>query len=871
MQSVFKLKSFCFLLLTLIAWGATISAQQIEWQKINELPAINGYQHPGLAGCFAGHHNDVLIIAGGANFPNARPWEGGEKKWYSDIYLLKNNEGNFQWEKAKLKLPTPLAYGVSINTPNGVICIGGNNSKRNSDLVFRLTYKNQEVHIDQLLSLHFSLSNMAGCLLNNSIYISGGQTSIQPPTTTNRLFKLNLNQQGTNDFKWQELPSMPGTPRAFHLMAAQNDGDTDCLFVFSGRNFGHNQAPEILHDGFKYNPVLKEWYALPQPRKEGFPGMAGNAIATGNEFILIPTGAKGDKFMKEWQLKQQLKAADTQEEKNKIQKQILDHLNNHPGFNTKGWVYNTITNTLSQEGTLPTQGIATAPLVEWNNDFYIISGEIKPGIRTPDIIKGTFTNTAKSFGWLNTFVLIIYFGILLWIGIFFSKRQKNTDDYFKGGGRVPWWAAGLSIFGTALSAITFMAIPAKSYVTDWSYIWLNVAVLIAAPIVVYKFIPLYRQMNITTAYEYLEKRFNLLLRLAGSTSFILFQIGRMGVVLFLPAIALNVVTGIDIYVCILLMGILSLLYTFMGGIEAVIWTDAMQVVVLLGGALLSLALIVVNIDGGFSGIVQTAVQDQKFAALDLAFDIRQPGLWVVLFGGLFSQFGTYATDQTMVQRYLTTPDLRDAKRSLWTNIVLTIPATFLFFFVGTALYAFYKQNPAAMNYNITNGDAIFPWFIVNELPDGIVGILISGIFAAAMSSVSSSINSAATAYAADFHFRLAGKGNDMQVARIATVVVGLLGTLFALLMASWGIKSLWDVFNKVLGLIIGSMGGLFILGVLYKRVTSLSATIGFIVSIAIQLILVSFTDMNLLLYTATGVIACTVIGFVSSLFLNQNK
>jgi len=347
----------------------------------------------------------------------------------------------------------------------------------------------------------------------------------------------------------------------------------------------------------------------------------------------------------------------------------------------------------------------------------------------------------------------------------------------------------------------------------------------------------------------------------------------MGVVLFLPAIALNVVTGIDIYLCILLMGLLSMLYTFMGGIEAVIWTDAMQVVVLLGGAVLSLVLITLNMEGGFSGIIQTAVTDHKFAAFNMALDFRKPTFWVIMFGGLFSQFATYGTDQTMVQRYLTTPDMKSAKKSLWTNIILTIPATLLFFFMGTALYAFFKENPDHMNLTLENGDSIFPWFIVNELPNGVVGILISGIFAAAMSSVSSSINSGASAYTSDIHsrFRLVEKQQGLKIARISTVVIGMAGTLFALFMASWEIKSLWDVFNKVLGLIIGSLGGLFMLGVLFKKAHSRGATIGFVFSLFLQGYIATFTHIHLMLYTATGVVSCVVVGLIFSYLIPDKK
>ena len=415
-----------------------------------------------------------------------------------------------------------------------------------------------------------------------------------------------------------------------------------------------------------------------------------------------------------------------------------------------------------------------------------------------------------------------------------------------------------------------MAIPAKAYATDWAYIWFNGGFLLMAPIIIYYFIPVFRKWNITSAYQYLELRFNVSLRLIGSLSFILFQIGRMAVVLFLPSIAINVVTGIDIYACIMAMGLFSLLYTLMGGIEAVIWTDAMQVIVLLGGAILCLILMISNIEGGFSEIVNTAVENNKFNAFNMAFDWDKPTFWVVLFGGFFASLATYGSDQTMVQRYLTTSDQKGAVKSLLTNVWLTIPATLLFFFVGTALFVFFKQHPENMNLSLSNGDAIFPWYIVQELPDGVVGILISGILAAAMSSVSSSVNSAATSYSVDIHFRFWNSGDELKLARIATIIFGITGTLVALFMAGFEIKSLWDVFNKVLGLIIGSMSGLFILGILIKNANSRGALIGFFGSLLIQIYIANQSSIHLLLYTATGMISCVTLGVIGScLFPNK--
>ena len=414
-----------------------------------------------------------------------------------------------------------------------------------------------------------------------------------------------------------------------------------------------------------------------------------------------------------------------------------------------------------------------------------------------------------------------------------------------------------------------MAIPAKAYATDWAYIWFNAGVLLMAPIIIYAFIPVFRKLNISTPYEYLEKRFNVILRSIGSISFILFQIGRMAVVLFLPAIAINVVTGIDIYICILSMGILSLLYTLMGGIEAVIWTDTMQVVVLMGGAILCLILMIINIDGGFSEIVDVAIENNKFNAFDMALNWHSPSLWVVLFGGFFTHLATYGSDQTMVQRYLTSADEKGAVKSLLTNVWLTLPATVLFFFVGTALFVFFKQHPQEMNFSLSNGDSIFPWYIVKQLPNGVVGLLISGILAAAMSSVSSSINSAAASYSIDIHFRFWKTSNNLKTAKIATFVVGILGTLVALFMAGFEIKSLWDVFNKVLGLILGSMSGLFLLGIIIKKANSNGALIGFVGSLIVQTYVANYTNIHLLLYTATGMITCFLLGIIGSMLFPQ--
>ena len=468
-------------------------------------------------------------------------------------------------------------------------------------------------------------------------------------------------------------------------------------------------------------------------------------------------------------------------------------------------------------------------------------------------------------------VIVIYFLLISGLGYYYSKRQKNTEDFFRGGQRIPFWAAGISIFGTALSPITFMAIPAKTYSTDWSYFLLNMSIFLSLPLVILLFIPYYRQKKLNTPYEYLEIRFSSIIRLLGSCCFILYQIGRIGVILFLPSIALNLVTGVDIFLCIALMGGVSLIYTLMGGIEAVIWTDVVQVFVLMGGVSLSLILIIIGTENGFSGIIEQAKIYGKFNAFDLTLSLKEPTVWVMLFGGFFINLTTYGTDHTMVQRYLVTPTQKEAQKSLWIGALLTIPATFIFFFMGTALFVFYQVNPSALNNNFINNDAIFPWYIVSQLPGGVSGILIAAIFAAAMSSLSSSMNSGAASFSADVYDRygFVWHKDPLKMARWTTLCIGMMGILFALFMATADIKSLWDQFNKILGLIFGSLGGVFMLGLLTKKANTKGVLIGIVVSFTIQLIISFQQSVHLLMYAATGMISCFISGYFGSLLFKS--
>lgn len=468
------------------------------------------------------------------------------------------------------------------------------------------------------------------------------------------------------------------------------------------------------------------------------------------------------------------------------------------------------------------------------------------------------------FGLVNYFVIVAYFAILIYLGYYFYKRDHSEEAYFLGNQNIPWWAAGLSIYGTQLSAITFMAIPATAFATNWVYIFNQFTIILIAPMIVYFYLPFFKKNGIRSAYEYLESRFDRKVRLFGASAFVLFQLGRMAIVIYLPAIALTAVTGIDLYIAILLIGLLSTLYTTIGGIEAVIWSDVLQVFVLLGGALLSLILLINNIDGGISGFVEAGSSAEKFRAWNLSGDWTTTALWVIIIGNCFSNLVPYTSDQTVIQRYLSTGSQKDAARSIWTNAFMTLPTAFIFFTIGTALWVFYQQNPSLLDATLSQ-DAIFPFFIVSELPQGVSGLLIAGIFAASMSSLDSSLNSIATVSVTDFLRIPKNEGRALGVAKKITLGLGSLATLIGLALATFEIRSLYDVFLELLSTFGGSLAGLFALGMFTKKANARGALLGAFLGIVAIVYVKNFTDIHFFLYSVVGISSCFIFGYLASI------
>lgn len=843
---LFTKKMMRLLMLTVIFFIPRSIFSQIPHQlKWEELPSIPDKE--GFAGMFAGVSHEHLIGMGGANFPDQMPWEGGQKVWYDHIFVLSKKDS--AWRRVNKKLPRPLAYGVSVTYHNKIILVGGNNSEGYYSNVYSVEYNKGEIQIDTLPSLPYPMANMTGTLVGNMIFIAGGDTSFTGMPI--RVFlALDLLSSPPKQ-KWTTLEPWPGSPRIQAVSASLHDH----YFIFSGINVvksseGSNRRI-ILKDAYQFIPAFDgstvaggKWVLLSEmPR--GVTAGANPAPTFGMNHILFPGGLDS--------------AAAAYNDPSKF-----------PGFVTGLLCYNVESDTWLNLGNLPEKSTrVTLPAVKWDQQWILLNGETGPGKRSPKVY--TLSKNLQ-LGWVNWGALFLYFTVVLWIGFKFSKKGHTSRDFFTASGQIPPWAAGMSIFGSQISAITFMATPAIVFATDWSLAIGSVMILAVVPIVIKFYVPFFRRLNVVSAYEYLEHRFSKNVRVLGSIAFILFQLGRMGIVLFLPSVAIASITGMNIYACIAVTGVVCTVYTFLGGIEAVIWTDVLQVIILMGGAVLCLFIAAANINGGFDTVLRQGLQDGKFTLFHAGWEPDKLVLWVAIVGFFFLNIIPYTSDQTIVQKYLTVKDEEATKKSLWTNSLLSLLTIPVFFGLGTILFIFYKNNPAKIPSEEIG--QILPYFIVQELPIGLAGLVIAGIFAASQSALSSSLNSIATSYISDIHCRFYPKISDrskLKLAKQITILMGMLGMAIAAAIAMLNIEFIFDLFQEVLGIVAGSLAGVFILGIFTKRANSYGVLMGIITSVFVVFIMKNNTAISLYLYGAISVITCVIVGYITSILAPQGK
>lgn len=475
-----------------------------------------------------------------------------------------------------------------------------------------------------------------------------------------------------------------------------------------------------------------------------------------------------------------------------------------------------------------------------------------------------------AFGALNYTVLGLYLAIVVAIGLLFAGKQKTTADFFLAGRNVPWFIVAMSVFATVTSAVTYMGVPGLVYSENLSILVGICMMPVVAPFIILLFLPFYKRLNVTTSYEYILRRFGPNARYCVSGLFVMARLGWLGTVIYAPALALSVVTGISIATAILLMGLLATTYTAVGGLAAVIWTDAAQFAILVGGALLVAFSLAFGVPGGVPEILRVASEGGRLNLLEWKPSLTEMTVTVVAVSYFFNFLHDYGVDQITVQRLLATRSLSAMARATVVNSLLSVAVVCVLAFIGLGLFAYHQAWPERLPENVV-GDKVFPYYIVHALPAGVSGLVIAGIFAAAMSSMDSGINSLSTVVVNDFVRPLrraaASDESDLRIARILVVVFGVFATAVAFYATTIG--EILKTAQIFLGLFSGPVLALFLLGILTRRGSFAAWLVGVGVAIPSTIAIQRWTEVHFVYYFPYSFGVCFVVGLALSLVFGR--
>jgi solute:Na+ symporter, SSS family len=459
-------------------------------------------------------------------------------------------------------------------------------------------------------------------------------------------------------------------------------------------------------------------------------------------------------------------------------------------------------------------------------------------------------------GTLDIVVLVLYFGAMAAMGPLFARKGRTTEGYFLGDRSFPGWLTGVSMFATSISSISFMAYPGDAFRVSWLRMLPNFTLPLGVAIASIVFIPFFRRGHITSAFEYLEGRFGPRTRVYAASAFIIGQVVRISMILFLVSLLVKHVTGLNPYASIVLGGVITSFYTVMGGIRAVLWTDFIQAIVLWVGGLLCLAIVVYLLPGGFRQIFDVAIADGKFQFAELMDNgdlhpvpwfgsLSEKTVWVMIMLGLTAWLTEYSSNQNVIQRYAASKSPKEARRAIWICCWFSIPTWAFFMFLGTAFYVFYKQFPAEIPTAILEGTGnakasdILPYFVIDRLPPGLSGLVIAGVLSAAMSSISSSINGVSAVSIVDIYRRhLAPDRDDKHyvfVAKGIGIVLAVLMILGACVFMYADIKTLQDASTQMASLMGGGLLSIYMIGFLTKRGNGRGIGVGIICTLMFTL------------------------------------
>ena len=487
----------------------------------------------------------------------------------------------------------------------------------------------------------------------------------------------------------------------------------------------------------------------------------------------------------------------------------------------------------------------------------------------------------QGFTKIDLAILVIYLAAVLFAGLHFAKKEMKGKEYFKSDGTVPWWVTSVSIFATLLSPISFLSLAGNSYSGTWIMWFAQLGMLLAIPLTIKFFLPIYSKLDIDTAYHYLELRFQSKgLRILGAVMFIIYQVGRMSIIMYLPCMVLGSLTGISVNLLIIIMGLIAIIYSYTGGLKSVLWTDFIQGSVLLIGVTCGLVFLIAHIDGGIGAIFHEFTAGNKFLAADQPIfnaNILKDSVFLLIVGAGFNTMGSYVSSQDIVQRFTTTTDTKKLNKMMLANGGLSIFIATVFYLIGTGLYVFYQVQgnplpPAAQQ------DQIFASWIAFELPVGVTGLLLAAIYAAAQSTLSTGLNSVAASWTLDIQARVSKKELSMEkqtkIGQYVSLIVGIFSIVVAIVLANGGVKSAYEWFNGFMGLVLGILVGTFILGAFAKVANTFGATLAFIAASAVMIGIKYFAPagaVSIWSYSIISIAVSLVVGIPASLIWRKVK
>ncbi|MEI6647683.1 MAG: sodium/solute symporter [bacterium] len=770
-------------------------------------------------GSFFGQSGTALIVGGGM---------GHDFKPNGKVFV--QPAGEKQWREFELKTPVIMPGYVSATlTENGksvnrLILVGGTSTNGITTQVQVLEWLDNTLHQTLLPSLPVALSGAGvGFFEDQSqkqLYVVGGQAEAG---LSQRLFRLAF--KGPSP-KWEELPPIPGEGRMFPgVICFYND-----VHVFGGIN----AAKMPIAQSFAYR-----WKVIDGSTMTGWRELAPLPLPLGAPLV-FQTG----------QVHAGLAGGITKD-----------------AHSDAIWSYHNVTDTWVAKGVLP-ETLSSGAVLKINGKQMIVSPK-GDGVVALDM---TVRRTVKSLSAWDYVFLLGYFIVVAFAGIWYAHRQKSTASFALGDRKVPWWMAGISMFATGASSISFMAIPAQAFRTSWlwAFPWLMLIPLFFVE--AYIIYPLIRKLSITSTYEYLERRFHPSLRYIASAQCIALQtFGRMNMVLLLPALAIAAVTGLDVVYSVLLMGVVTTIYTAKGGLKAVILTEMIQGITMIIGVSLMIVLAITGLRGGWGDFVEIGTRFHKFDTGIWTMDLTAPIFWLIILTPILNKLA-FASDQPVVQRVFATP-LKDVRKLAGMFLVCSVAIPFMVNLAGIGAFAYFHQHPMQLDLAMTN-DQIIPLYIVQRLPIGFAGLIIAALFAAAASALAGSMNSVATIFTEDFYRKAKKNSTDHErlvVMRIASIVSGLVATLCAIYMAKMNMRSLFQTWNELFALLGGGFLGVFILGIFTHRTHAIGAFTGAIASIGVTIFVKQYTSLHWYGYMPAAVIACVVIGYVVSLVVPGRK